>query len=138
MGAVRSDEFTHQTSLGLAFQSLGLWIAFGHDAAACSVSDVMRRPVVPFIRNQIQRSNRDIECHVAAIALKAQCSAVRTSGHVFEFIDDLHRPYLRCARDRARWKGRPKYLVESDPFSKSSRDLCDTVDHAWVALDHSA
>src|SRR5256714_6309318 len=84
--------------LGLVdtFLLLGLRIGIGHDAGA-------GLHVHHAVLHQ-RGAQHDGGVHLAGGGEIADRAGVESALVLLQFVDDLHRPYLRCARDRARWE----------------------------------
>ena len=61
--------------------------------------------------------NCDGRVHVARIIDVAHTAPVVAAAKALEFVDDFHRPNLRCARERSGWERRPQEIqpVEVGP-----------------------
>src|SRR2546430_3417561 len=69
------------------------------------------------------------------MAEAADCSSVYPSLITFQFADDLHRPYLGCARYSARRKSCPQCLEGRDIIAQSPHNVRDQVHDMRIAFD---
>src|SRR3546814_9436372 len=74
-------------------------------------------PLITFIDGN--RSNRNIERRIAAGIDPSHGAGICAAGVRLDFVDDLHRPQLRRACDRAAGKNRAEHVHWSD--RKSTR-----------------
>src|SRR5690606_33869031 len=82
-----------------------------------------------------ERADRDVEVEVAVEADVADAPAVDAPPLRLELLDDLHRPHLRRAGDRAAREGTAHEIERVPVRAKAPDDGADEVMHVREALD---
>src|ERR1044072_2640178 len=106
-GLLLQEAALHQTLFILTFRSR---------IDRHTTTDAKRRDIR--VRVDYDRANRDTENAFITGPQEPDRTRVSTARKAFEFANDLHRAYLRSARDRTTWKQRAHQFRQARVWSQ--------------------